>query len=360
MEVYIFLLLFVSTVMFTMYCLQSRKILLHLSGVRIDKDKTWRKLSFIIVFCLLAFFSAIRDGIGIDYTSYMMHIRNIQLGYPNYMEEGFKLAVRVLGNINNNPRFVIIIFSALTVFFYLKTIYDQSSDSLMSVFIFLSWGYYFFTFNTIRNYFALSLCLYSIKFLNKNRYSAFIILVLLASTIHKSALICIPLYLLANILYDKNVLWLFLVAPFLALMIKEPMREIVFRIYPEYLGSVYDTGRISYLNIIKALIVIILGFIFFERFKNDKLCRFYFHLNLFSMIYYLGFYWMPEVSRIGFYMNATIIMFIPNLIEKLKRKENELILKICVYIFSFVLFIMLMRGFYSPTIKLLPYNTWFF
>lgn len=360
MEVYIFLLLLVSTLIFAMNYQQSRKNLLQINGIKIDKDKTWGNLSFIVVFCILAFFSAVRDGIGIDYTSYMMHIQNIQLGYPNYMEAGFKFAARIIGNIDNNPRLVIIIFSILTVFFYIKSIYDQSLDRLMSVFIFLSWGYYFFTFNTIRNFFALSLCLYSIKFLNQKKIGTFIILVLLASSFHKSALVCIPLYLLANIPYDKNKLWLFLGAPFLMFLIKEPIREIVFKIYPGYLGSAYDTGRISYLNIIKALLVIILGFIFYDRFKNDKLCRLYFHLNLFSLIYYTGLYWMPEVSRIGFYMNTTTIMFIPNLIEKIKRKENKKILKICIYIFSFLLFIMLMQGFYSTTTKLLPYDTWLF
>ena len=67
---------------------------------------------------------------------------------------------------------------------------------------------------------------------------------------------------------------------------------------------------------------------------------------------------MPEVSRIGFYMNATSIMFIPNVIRELKLKKNQKILNISIYIFSFVLFILLMQTFYSPSTKLLPYQTW--
>lgn len=358
MIIYTFFLIFVCTVIYAFRYLQNNKTVLCSNAGY--KYRVWKRLSFATVFLILAVFSAIRDGIGIDYVSYMMHIHNIQLGRPNYMEEGFKFLARALGHINPNPRLVIIVFAILTCFFYVKAIYDQSKDVLMSIFIFLSWGYYFFTFNTIRNYFALSVCLYSIKFLKEKKYVPFLVLVLLAATIHKSALICIPVYLLANYKYSFNQLRLMLLAPFAALMLKGPVRAIVFKIYPRYLGSAYDVGRISYLNVMKAMIVVALGFMFFRRFKNDRLCRIYFHLNIFSLIYYVGLYWMPEVSRIGFYMNATSIMFIPNLIASIESKENKEIVKKCVYLSGFMLFVLLMIGFYSPTTKLLPYQTWIF
>ena len=127
-----------------------------------------KKIAFIITFLILAFFSAIRYNCGCDYFSYMNHISNIQVGNTNYMEIGFKTAVILLSNITKDPKFVISVFGILTVFFYTKSIWDQSDNVLFSVFIFLTWGYYFMTFNSIRNYFALALVLYSIKYLYKN------------------------------------------------------------------------------------------------------------------------------------------------------------------------------------------------
>ncbi len=356
MIVYICLLLFVCGMIYTLEHLNFSRIMLCPS--KGDKYKLLKKLEFAIIFLTLAVFSAIRDEIGVDYASYMNHIQNIQLGKPNYMESGFKFLAKVIGRINSNPRLVIIVFAILTSFFYIKAIYEQSSNVLMSIFIFLSWGYYFFTFNTIRNYFALAMCLYSLKFLKEKKYTIFLILILLASTIHKSALVCIPIYLLANYDFTLNQLRFMILCPVIAFMMKTPVKKFLLYIYPGYFGSVYDTGQISYLNIIKALAVVILGIMFYNRLKNNKLCKIYFHLNIFALVYYIGFYWVPEISRIGFYMNATSIMFIPNVIRELKLKKNQKILNISIYIFSFVLFILLMQTFYSPSTKLLPYQTW--
>ena len=169
MIVYICLLLFVCGMIYTLEHLNFSRIMLCPS--KGDKYKLLKKLEFAIIFLTLAVFSAIRDEIGVDYASYMNHIQNIQLGKPNYMESGFKFLAKVIGRINSNPRLVIIVFAILTSFFYIKAIYEQSSNVLMSIFIFLSWGYYFFTFNTIRNYFALAMCLYSLKFLKEKSLS---------------------------------------------------------------------------------------------------------------------------------------------------------------------------------------------
>ena len=65
------------------------------NSLNFDKKKGSRniKLSFWIVFIILATFLVIRDGIGSDYDSYMWHIGKIQAGEPHYMEIGFQKLV---------------------------------------------------------------------------------------------------------------------------------------------------------------------------------------------------------------------------------------------------------------------------
>lgn len=321
---------------------------------------TTNGIGFFLCFVFLAFFSAIRDQVGCDYNSYIRHILIIQSGNPNYMEIGFQKVVLFLSKFDSNPRFVIILFGILTCYFYLKAIWDQSDDIPFSIFIFLSWGYYFLTFNTLRNYFALSLVLYSIKYLKSNHKWIFIILVLIAALFHKSALVCIPLYFLANKKFNKKHIFVFAGLILLCIAGRGVIQKIVYSIYPGYLNSVYDTGRISYLNILKALLVLIIGGMYYPNIENDDLSRFYYNLNTFSLVFYVGMYWIPEVSRIGFYMNACTILLIPRIVNSIGDKKSKTIMKITLICLSLLLFFLLMVQFSSRTTRLLPYSSWLF
>lgn len=358
MAVYFGLLFIVSLLIVCFNQLPERVKLVYGNQKRIVKTDS---ISFALIFFVLAFFSAIRDGIGSDYDSYLRHIELIQYGENNYMEIGFIKMVELLEKINSDPRFVIIVFSVLTCFFYIKAIYSQSTDVFISIFIFLSWGYYFFTFTTVRNYFALSLVLFSIKYLYEEKHFYFLSGVIIASLFHKSALICIPLYYLARRKYRIKYFLIICVALIgICWVLKSPIRTLMFMVYPQYEGSVYDDGTISYLNVLKALLIIILSILFKKTFLNDDLSRFFFNLNLFSLVFYLGMYWTPEASRIGFYMNATSMFLIPRIVSGIENKKTKSILAMLLCIFSLVLFYMLCISFSSPTIRLLPYETWLF
>lgn len=318
-----------------------------------------KKGSFWITFLILAFFASVRDGVGCDYESYVIHIQKIQSGMPHYMEIGFKWVVELIATIDSNPRIVIIFFAITTCFFYLKAIWDQSDDVLFSVFLFLTWGYYFMTFNTIRNYFALSITLFSIKYLDDKQNIRFVIMIVLAALFHKSALVCIPLYFLAKKEYGLKHLPILFGIVAVAIIFRGPISSVVYQFYPSYEGSVYDTGRISYLNIVKALVVIILCCLYWKKIEDDKLTRLYFNLNVFALVLYTGFYWLPEISRIGFYMNASTIFLLPRLSQKVGM-VNKIPLKLIICAFSVVLFILLLISFGSETTRLLPYKTWLF
>ena len=316
---------------------------------------------FLFVFIILASFSSIRDGVGCDYDSYVNHIVKIQSGLPNYMEPGFQFLVRFLADYNDNPRIVIIVIGVLTCFFYLKSIWDQSSDKVMSVFLFLSWGLYFLAFNTVRNYFALAIVFYAIKHLLSNKNFLFILWVVIASFFHMSAIICIPLYYLGKkITLRKGYIPIIIGVIIILLLLQVPIRSLSFSIYPSYEGSDYDTGRISYFNILKAIFIIGLCLKFKQSVYNDPLCRFYFNLNVFALILYIGVYWLPEISRIGFYMNMTVIFLIPRLLKNIDSRKLRRQLSSIVVGVSLIIFILLLFQFSSETTRLLPYKTWLF
>lgn len=354
MEVYIILTMITCLSLFIMQQL-NRKYTFLIGGVRLQSPQT--QGDFMVTFIILSVFSLIRDNVGCDYNSYLIHVQKIQRGMPHYMEIGFQWICKLVAGINDNPRIVIIIFAVATCYFYLRAIWDQSDDIFFSVFIFLTWGYYFMTFNTVRNYFALSLTLFSIKHLAKKEYFRFVFIVVIAALFHKSALVCIPIYVAALKKYKLKDIAFFAGIVGTGIVFKGQIQALIFQFYPSYEGSAYDSGRISYLNVIKALLVLSLCVFFWKKIKDDKMSRVYFNLNLFALILYTAFYWIPEISRIGFYMNATTIFLLPRLVQRVGRINRQSI-KILIYTFSIILFLLLLNTFQSETTRLLPYKTW--
>lgn len=358
MIVYLNLLILLELITFTnLYDIRRKKFITYGSG-KSGWNKRY-KWSFICTSSILAMFSAVRDGIGLDYIAYMRHIQSIQNGIDIYMEAGFEEFCKLIKRVSDNPRTVIVLLAIMTCLFYIKFIYSQSDNVIMSLFLFLAWGYYFLTFMSIRNYFALSLVLVSVTFLIREKYIVFILMVLLASAFHKSALFCIPIYLLACKKINKKYMIICTAMIIVcALVFKEQFRTIAFYFYPGYENSLYDTGRVSFLNVIKAVFTVALGYFYNKSFRESKRDNIFFNLNIFALICYVGFYWLPEISRIGFYMNATSIVFLPNVVNNVRGSRTRFMVKILIYSSGMVLFFILMQGFYSPTTQLLPYKTW--
>lgn len=357
MKVYILLLVFIMV--FLILDSKFNNINMISSNFNYNQNNKKRRISIFIVCLILGGFSAVREGIGIDYSSYLIHIERIALGYPNYMELGFKYLAKFLMSIFNDAKYVLSVFSFFTIYFFIKGIYCESKNIKMSIFIFLTWGYYFFTFNTVRNYFALSIVFFASKYVVNKKYWKFILCIIIASLFHKSALICIPLYIIANRKLTKKIYINIAILIIILFLLKNQLREIVFGIYSYYEGSVYDNESISLLNIIKSLTLMCYGGIYYNKVKEDNQLMFYFNLNTIAVIVYTVFYWLPEVSRIGFYFNITSIIFISNLTSVINKRE-KLLINYMIYGMSAILFILLMKGFYSSTVQLLPYKTWLF
>ncbi len=313
------------------------------------------------VFIILAFFSAIRDDCGCDYNSYILHIQKIQNGEFNYMEPGFQAFVNWVYQFHENPRLVIILIGILTSFFFVLAIWKQSADRKLSIYLLMTWGYYIMTYNTIRNYFALSFMLCLIPLLIKKKYLLFSVLTILISLFHKSALFCIPIYIIASkITFERKHIIPLIILGCICLAMEKYLRQFVFLIYDYYEGSEYDDRSISYLNILKALVVICLYVWYKSKVKLDGLCKLYFNLNVFALFIYTSLFWLPEISRLGFYLNVTSILIIPNIIQKITNIRDRKLMRRLVYIGSFMLFLLLLIQFSAENSRLLPYKTWLF
>lgn len=322
------------------------------------------------IFCLLTGVSACRIAVGNDYWVYRFNFRLIAQERHVSSEFGFNLIVKwmqqLFGYDNYLPVFAL--FSVLTVWFFVRALHGQAVDYAFSLFLLMAGGYYFNSLNTVRYYLALAIALYSMMYVIRGEYGKFVLWVLFGSIFHKSILLVIPVYLAAHLLAKARLkTWHYVVGGLFLLSLifcQEFYRELAFTFYPYYRNSAFDTGNVSWVNIGKCVGTLALCAVCYKRSlregegNQDK--RFYLFLNLAGLVVYPCGSFIPEVSRVGYYMIISQVLLVPALLREMPVGWFRKLCCAGVILAYGVYFVFLLRGMYSTDIRLLPYLNWIF
>lgn len=321
---------------------------------------------FVILFSL----SALRIGIGNDYPGYVDTFHELYNGYdPSYIvtEPGFNLLVRTLYTLAGGEQFVLVfaVFAFLTVFLFLKALYEQSADFGLAFLLFMALGLYFRTFNTVRYYLALAAAFYALRYVLKKEYWKFAACILLAALFHKSVLFVLPVYLLAALPWKK---WHIALGAFLGagVYLSRPLiMKLVLKIYDTYQDTPYLTQgvglRASLPGLLRCGLVLALGLVCFrEAVKDNRANRLYFQLNLAAIGLYVFGSFLPLVSRLGYYLITPQILLVPGVLRSIgddkKRKRLTVLVLLCAVCY-FIYFLLTAD---QEGIRVLPYRSWLF
>lgn len=328
---------------------------------RITRQQVCNRIFIISIFTLLFIVSAGRYYVGNDYGEYVGTFAKIHMSRKVSSELGFNTVVRAIQILCGYEQFIPVfaVFSFATVAFFLKAIYDQAEWFPYSFFLFMASGYYLSSLNTVRYYFALAIAMFAAKYIIQRDYTRFLIWILVAAMFHKTVLLVIPVYWFASKKWKKIEIAFLLVLCTSLLFFKDFYRSIIFKIYPYYENSVFDTGNTSYSNIIKGLCILVFALLFYKQaiFHNKK-NEFYFNLNIGALLVYLFASFIPEVSRIGYYMNAFQVFLIPNILIRIPDKKQRIFFTSAITIAYFLYFAIFMYRASGVELRIIPYATW--
>lgn len=356
-------------------CVDNRKYVpAYISGKRkagasiyTERRQARNHIAVFAVYCLMAGVSACRIAVGNDYWVYRDNFKLIAQGRHVSYEPGFNLVVRGIQSLFGYDNYLPVFgfFSLVTVFFFVKALEDQGSSFAISLFLLMTGGYYFNSLNTVRYYLALAVALYAMKYVLRGEYSKFVLWILAGSLFHKSILLVIPVYLLARFLAAARLKkWHYIGGGILiaSLIVGQAFyQEIIFYFYPYYRDSAFDRGQLSYVNIAKCVCVLVLCGICYKRsLREDLNNRFYFFLNLAGLVVYCCGSFIPEVSRVGYYMIISQVFLIPRLLGDMPKGWFGRLAKACVVCAFGAYFVLLLREMYAVDIRLLPYRNWIF
>ena len=340
---------------------------------RITRQQACNRVCLLSVFVILFALSACRLNVGNDYAKYVefMHLVNCDAYVPT--EIGFNLLVKLIYGISGFENYLLVfaVYSFVTVLVFLLAMYEQSDDFPLTFFLFMALGYYFQTFSTVRYYLALAVALYSMKFVLRRQWGRFIVLILLGSTFHKSLLVVIPLYFLASLSWKK---WQLAVGALFCttfLFCQDFYIKVVVLLYPTYEDTEYLEGGTSYINILRCLAVLFFAGLVYYLQRNGhtenetenesaRKFRFYFYLNLGALVLYVFCSFLPIISRIGYYLTISHILFLPMLLKRVENERWRKLFRLGILLAAILYFAIYMGRADNDGTLILPYRTFFF
>ena len=176
-------------------------------GMRAGSRGSLLRRSCLFLIALILMIPAIlRQETGNDYLRYVefFHLASIDAYVPT--EAGFNWLAKAVYGLCGYENYLLLfaIYAVMTILVMLTVIRQQAENFCFSFFLFMMFGYYFQSFNTMRYYFALSLSLLAMTSLLRRQYAGFVGLVFLAALFHKTALITLLLYPLAAHRWKKR------------------------------------------------------------------------------------------------------------------------------------------------------------
>ncbi|MCI6714020.1 MAG: EpsG family protein [Lachnospiraceae bacterium] len=348
---------------------------------RITRQQMCNRICLLAIFLILFALSACRLNVGNDYAKYVefMHLINCDSYVPT--EIGFNLLVKLIYGLSGYENYLLVFaaYAFVTVLVFLLAIYEQSDEFPLSFFLFMALGYYFQTFSTVRYYLALAIALYSMKFVLRKQWERFLALVLLGSTFHKSLLVVIPLYFLASRRWKKWQLGLAALFCTTFLFLQDFYLKIVVFLYPTYEDTEYLEGGTSYINILRcAAVLIFAGVVLWMQRRQSEInvvededrqvrsdleddrFRFYFYLNLGALVLYVCCSFLPIISRIGYYLTVSQILFLPMLLQQIPDKKWRRLFRVGVILAAVLYFMMYLSRADNDGVLILPYQSFFF
>lgn len=291
-----------------------------------------KNIKLILAFITLSVISGLRIGVGTDYYLYETIYENIfnLSGDSSHIENGYVLLNKIIYYIFDDSRMLFFITAIITIGLIIKSINDYSNNYKLSIILFVMLGYYHSSFNGIRQYIAIAICMISMRYIKRKDFLKYIILIFISSLFHRTALIMIPLYFLLNIDYSKEKYTLLMSICFI---IGLSYNFIAYKILP-YIGGFYFekygasihmknglNGKADYIYIISFIMICIISILLYDKIKikteNNEI---FLTMCILSIPFMMLGTRSQLFFRVSLYFSIYYIYLIPLVIQSLNIK----------------------------------------
>lgn len=324
---------------------------------------------------VVVLFQALRWRTGTDWNGYFNEFMNVN---SPYWDDNFEIGYRFLNSsirtITNHYTIFLLaecILNALFIILFIRSM--PVSNPCLAYLYFFSLAIF-----PIRYTLACSIVLYSYKYILEKKFITFLLLIVIAFSIHRMVILFFPAYFIAN----RNYSFGLLISVYLLTVILGFATDLIFGNLLEVgallYGGVSDNvqgklehyltedipeyGRMSILRVILSVInssLFILLFYYFKRkfFMDNKIYNMLFNLYVLGISFNrLVFQTIPDLARLTSLFTGGFIVMIIMILSKYRR-DIQVLITSALILYFFIAYYSAINGFYADLF--IPYYSIF-
>lgn len=263
------------------------------------------------------------------------------------MEVGYLWLNWLIARVIKWPQFIIFFQAAFCIGVTLRFIYKYSEDVLLSVLGFMSFGLMQFYLTGFRQSFAIAICLIALEFALKKKFIGFISSVLIAASIHQTAIVFVPVYWIVKIGLTKFYALVDLIVIFILSQGVPRIISLGNEVFDkEYQGAFGGNRLGGMINILIGIGVLAVMFYQSDRYKKPEISEKsinnsiqplsgLFHLTAIGTGVYALRYQALVLERISLYFTPGLFILLPHIINNSFTEDSKKILK-PLFVFAMV------------------------
>lgn len=274
-----------------------------------SKSKKYTNLHLFFLILVLSLVSGLRSKeVGVDSQGYA----NIYLlnGDVKYIEVGFRWLIKFLHIFSDSYTFFFSVLAVATNTLIIMRLWELRHVARFNYSVLVySAQMFFFTMSGVRQWLAVSIAFWATRYIDKGKLVRYVLIVLVAMTIHTSAMV--SLVLLAPLMFKKQGRWGTLFK--MATVIVMPLVIIVgYRLYSENYAHFLATSKSDFGFMVPLRMALFLPFIVLclWRREKDKVPNVGFNMTsietvtfyqMLAIVAAFSGYFFDNVARVGWY-----------------------------------------------------------
>lgn len=320
-------------------------LLIGIISLSFKSKENRKKIILCGSFLEMFLFLSLRNiNVGIDLPNYFYFFdkcnENSWLTIFSYRyEPGFIIYTKIIANIFNNKQLFLCITAFLSLIGPFYIIKRYSKNYFLSIFLYITFQFYTYDFYLLRQIIAISIIMFSLKFVEERSLIKFLLTIALATCFHTSACIFVIIYWIAKIKMDNRKILIVSIMMFFIAIFGNFIIEIVLKFfYQHYAKSAGEEGGYFY------FIIIMLVFIFATLFKkdffnSDKNNLIWYNILIIALLVQLLAIMKPIINRLTIYYSISLIIVLPNVINVIKEKNLRMLLSVVIFTGFFVFYL---------------------
>ena len=310
-----------------------------------NKDK--RKFIILALIPMTVISGLRNEKIGSDTESYKLMFEDIMVGdYNERIEIGYRYFNEILQFFTSESQWLFIIVAVFLSVSIGVFVDKNAKDPFLAILFFVTLGLFQFSLSGIRQTIAVAITILSIELIKKRKLFWFLVFVFLATQFHKSAMLFIPGYFIANrIITIKNIIIYFFVFTAIYFSAEFFLLKAADILELNYGIEETNNGEIFFIIV---LIITVLGFwkrdrILAIRNNNNKLYVnssniIFINLNFISLLIWAIRLISRTAERVAFYYMPSTYLLLEEYVCSIKTKQNRLFAYILITVLAVTLF----------------------